>query len=218
MEEWVEGLMNYPGIVFLMALENIFPPIPSELIMPLAGYRAAQDELNLYLAIVCGVIGALIGQVALFYLGKKVGADRLKEWAEKHGEWVALRPEDIDNVNDWFDKHGHLAVLWGRMVPGFRSLVSIPAGFADMNFGQFLLYSAIGTTGWTALLAWLGNFLGERYDQIGQYVSIITYVVLGGTFLYFIYQVIKRKKEKKEKGNEESGRSGSSGKQQESAT
>ncbi|MDX1931091.1 MAG: DedA family protein [Capsulimonadales bacterium] len=189
--------MNYPGIFFLMALENIFPPIPSELIMPVAGFKAGSGELNLWGAILAGSLGSLLGQTVLYYLGRKIGADRLKEWTEKHGEWVGLAPEDIDNGEKWFEKHGNKAAFFGRLVPGLRSLVSIPAGLHEMPRTKFLLYSGAGTLIWTAALAFLGQILGRNFEAIGQYIGIISKVVLGGLLAYFLFRIAKRKWEKR---------------------
>ena len=197
MEQWIQSLMNYPGIVFLMALENLFPPIPSELIMPLAGFEASKNGLNIVAVIICGVIGSLIGQTVLYFVGSKIGEERLTSWADKHGEWLALSGDDIKKGREWFDKHGNKAALIGRVVPGIRSLVSIPAGIVKMPLPKFLLYSGIGTTIWTTALALLGLFLGEKFDGVEKYVGIISKVVIGGMLAYFIFQVIKRKQEKK---------------------
>jgi len=200
MQDWIRSLMNYPGIAFLMFLENVFPPIPSELIMPLAGFETGQGKLSLFGVIAAGAVGSLIGQLPLYYLGSYFGRDKLKKWADDHGEWLALSGEDIEKADDWFKKHGSKAVILGRLVPGVRSLISVPAGMAHMNLGRFLLYSAIGTTAWAGLLAWLGSLLGNNYEQVSKYIGPATYVVLGGMLLYFVYSVIKRKREKANKG------------------
>ena len=194
--------MTYPGIFFLMILENIFPPIPSELIMPLAGYTAATGKLSLVGVIIAGSLGSLVGQLPLYYVGKAVGKDRMKRWADKHGEWLAVSGEEIDQADKWFKDHGHKAVLFGRLVPGVRSLLSIPAGFAEMPLPKFLMYSAIGTTAWAGLLAYLGSLLGNNYEVVERYVGPVTYVVLGGMLVWFVARVIKRRREKHGKSHE----------------
>lgn len=206
MLDWIRSLMNYPGIAFLMFLENVFPPLPSELIMPLAGYTAARGEITLWGAILAGTIGSLIGQLPLYYLGKIAGEERLKKWAEKYGAWLTVSPDEITHAKQWFDKHGNKAVLFGRIVPGVRSFVSIPAGMANMPMGKFLAYSAVGKLAWTALLAYLGSLLGERYDIVEKYLGPATYIVLGGIALYIVFSVIKRKKQQKNGGGKGSGR------------
>ena len=194
MLQFVQGLMNYPGIAFLMFLENVFPPLPSELIMPLAGFTAGQGKITLWGAMLAGTFGSVIGQLPLYYLGKLVGEERLEKWADKYGAWLTVSGDDIEKSKKWFDKHGHKAVLFGRLVPGLRSLLSIPAGMADMNLAKFLAYSAIGTGVWASALAVAGYLLKDQYKIIEKWLGPITYVVLGGFALYILYSVIKRKK------------------------
>lgn len=194
--DWIRGFMSYPGIAFLMFLENVFPPLPSELIMPLAGFQTGQGKLSLFGVILVGAVGSLVGQLPLYYLGKWVGKDKLKAWADKRGEWIAVSGDDIEKADEWFGKHGSKAVLIGRLVPGVRSLVSIPAGFAGMSLPKFLGYSAIGTAAWAGLLAWLGSLLGDRYEQVEKFVNPVSYVVLGAIVLTLIVRVVKRRREK----------------------
>lgn len=202
MTEFINSLMHYPGIAFLMFLENIFPPIPSELIMPLAGFRAGKGELALWAVILAGAIGSLIGQIPLYYLGKIAGKKRLKAWADKHGEWLALSGDDIEKADKWFDEHGNKAVLLGRLIPGVRSLASIPAGFSGMNMPKFLVYSAIGTATWAGLLAWLGSLLGDRYELVEKYMGPVTYTVLGAIALWFVIGIYRRRQERKHTNQE----------------
>ncbi|MDF2441109.1 MAG: hypothetical protein JWN98_2093, partial [Abditibacteriota bacterium] len=146
MLEWITNLMNsmgYAAIVFLMFLENVFPPIPSELIMPMAGFTATQGKLTLVGVIIAGTLGSVLGALPLYYMGKVIGEDRLKEWADKHGKWLTVSREDIEKSKEWFDKHGAVAVIIGRLVPGVRSLIAVPAGIDQMNLPLFLLYTAI---------------------------------------------------------------------------
>jgi membrane protein DedA with SNARE-associated domain len=148
MGDWIKNLLlsgGYPVIAGLMFVENVFPPIPSELIMPLAGFHASTGKLSIWGVILAGMIGSLLGQLPLYYLGKVVGEDRLKTWADKHGKWIGVSGDDITKAHEWFDKHGTKSVVFARVVPGVRSLVSIPAGFTNMPLVPFLLYSAIGT-------------------------------------------------------------------------
>lgn len=197
MVEWIKNLMEslgYAGIVFLMFLENIFPPIPSELIMPLAGFTSTQGKLSFVGVVVAGTLGSVLGAIPLYYLGRLVGEERLKEWADKHGKWLTVSSREIEKVDRWFDRHGNKAVFFGRLVPGIRSLISIPAGISGMNLAAFLLYSALGGSLWTAMLAYLGRLLGENYEQVDAYLGPITYVVLGGLAVAGIIWVWQRKK------------------------
>lgn len=195
MLEWITNLMNsmgYIAIVFLMFLENVFPPIPSELIMPLAGFTANQGKLSLVGVIIAGTIGSVLGTLPLYYIGRTIGEERLKTWADKHGKWLTVSASDIENASRWFQKHGNIAVLVGRLVPGVRSLIAVPAGIGKMNMSLFLLYSAIGSAMWTTLLGYAGFLLGENYDKVEKYVGPATYVVLGLFVAIYLYRVVQQ--------------------------
>lgn len=176
MAEWILGFMNslgYPGIVLLMIAENLFPPLPSELILPAAGFAAAQGKLNLMGVVLAGALGSVLGTLPLYYLGRIVNEERLVVWADRYGRWLTLRGKDIRKADDWFDRHGPKAVLFGRMIPGIRSLLSLPAGMSEMPLPSFLIYSAIGSGLWATLLAGAGYMLGNNYEVVEQYVSPI---------------------------------------------
>lgn len=158
--------LGYLGVAALMLLENVFPPIPSEVIMPLAGFAASRGDLTLWGVIVAGSVGSLLGQYPLYYLGRTLGQARLHRLADRYGVWLAVSGADIDRASDWLRRHGPLAVLLCRLVPGVRSLISIPAGISRMNLWVFTLYSTVGMTVWTALLAWLGYVLGDQYERV----------------------------------------------------
>ena len=199
MIEWIKNLMEslgYIGIVCLMFLENIFPPLPSEVIMPLAGFTAAQGDLSFIGVVLAGTLGSVIGALPLYYLGRIVGEDRLKQWADRYGKWLTVSGKEIERADAWFDRHGHKAVFIGRLVPGVRSLISIPAGISGMNLAQFLLYSAAGALIWTAILAFLGRLLGQNYERVNTYLGPVTYVVLGGLLIAGIIWIIRRKKQR----------------------
>jgi membrane protein DedA with SNARE-associated domain len=182
MLEWMTEIMNalgYAGIVFLMFLENVFPPIPSEIIMPLAGFTATQGRLSFVGVVIAGMVGSVLGALPLYYLGARVGEHRLVAWADRHGRWLTVSGEDVKRASAWFNRHGGKAVFFGRLVPGIRSLISIPAGISEMNLPLFLLYSAIGTGLWAAFLAYLGYLLGKNYEQVDAYLGPVSYIVLG---------------------------------------
>ncbi|HLR26768.1 MAG TPA: DedA family protein [Fodinibius sp.] len=183
MLDWTKTVVEsigYSGIVLLMFIENIFPPLPSELIMPFSGYISSQGTLTLPGVIIAGTAGSLTGTMPFYFLGRKLEESQLKRWADKHGFWIMLSAEDIHKTNQWFDRYGHIAVLAGRLVPGTRTLISIPAGINDMNFLLFTLLSLVGTSLWTGILAYLGNILGQHYDKIELYLSPVSYIVIGG--------------------------------------
>ncbi|MGB3767068.1 MAG: DedA family protein [Phormidesmis sp.] len=177
---WVTNVVTgfgYWGIAFMMFLENLIPPIPSELVMPLAGYAASQGELNLWSAIAFGSAGSLLGALLWYYVGFYLGLDRLKALLDRYGRWVGLSSKDLDNAQRWFAKRGTWTVGICRMIPGIRTYVSIPAGVTGMPLAPFLLYSAVGTVLWTAFLTLAGYFLGNEYERIGVWLSPVAKVV-----------------------------------------
>jgi len=186
--------LGYVGLVALMFLENLFPPLPSELIMPFAGMAASRgDKLSFGWVVFWGTVGSVLGAVALYYLGARIGPDRLRAWVGDHGHWIGFDPEDIDKAREWFDRHGGPTVLFCRLIPGVRSVISIPAGIDRMNFLSFLLYTTIGSAAWTALLAWGGRLLGNHYDRVERYLDPVTWVVLGAIVLLWAYRVFKKR-------------------------
>ncbi len=196
MLDWIQNLMNslgYLGIALLMFLENVFPPIPSELVMPLAGFASTQGQLSFLGVVIAGVIGAVLGQLPLYYLAKFVGKKRLMTWADKYGKWLAISSEEIERADRWFGRYGGSVVFFGRLVPGIRSLISVPAGFTEMNLTKFLLYSSLGISIWSAVLAYLGRLLGENYQAISRFLGPVTYIVLGALVAAAIVWVVKRK-------------------------
>lgn len=203
MTDWIQNLMDsmgYLGILLLMVLENIFPPIPSELIMPSAGFAAARGDMSLGMVVLMGTLGSVLGTLPLYYIGKAFGEDKLVAWADKHGKWLTLSGKDIRKADDWFDRHGSKAVLFGRMVPGIRSLLSLPAGMSEMPLPKFLIYSAIGSALWSAALAYAGYALGENYDRVEQYVGPASKVILGLLVVGAVAWFLKRKREQGQSG------------------
>jgi membrane protein DedA with SNARE-associated domain len=195
MAAWAIGIMSslgYWGIGLLMFLENLFPPIPSELIMPLAGFTVAQGKMNFGIAIFAGTIGTMLGTYAWYYLGRLANYHRLQTWTERYGKWIGVTAKDIDRVNDWFNKHGSKAVFFGRMVPGIRTLISLPAGINNMPFASFTIYSTIGTLIWTLALTTAGFLLGENYTSIERYIAPVSKVVLFGLIGLLGYWIFKK--------------------------
>lgn len=193
MASWIEAVVETTGvfgIAFLMLLENLFPPIPSELIMPLAGYSAAQGKANIVMVILAGTVGSLAGGFFWYGLGRWIGEDRLKRLADRYGRWLTVSREDIDKADHWFDAYGHFAVLFGRLIPTVRTLISIPAGLSEMPWRRFLFYSSIGTAAWTALLALLGYALGSQYERVNAWIDPISYVVVALIVAIYIWRVV----------------------------
>lgn len=196
MASWVMSTMysaGYAGLVFLMFLENVFPPIPSELIMPLAGFMATQDRLSILGVIVAGTAGSVLGAVPLYYWGRRLGARRLEEFADRHGRWLTLSRRDLERARRWFERHGPAAVFFCRLVPGLRSLISLPAGVARMNFALFMLWTTLGALLWTALLAGLGWFLGHNFRQVERWLDPFSWIVLGTIAVMYVWRVARHK-------------------------
>lgn len=185
MADWIATLMGslgHWGVALLMFLENVFPPIPSELIMPSAGFAANQGELQLLWVIVAGALGSILGQFPLYYLGRALGGRRLHVLADRYGKWVAVSGRDIERASAWLRRRGPVAVLLCRLVPGLRSLISLPAGVARMNLAVFTLYSTLGITAWGALLAGLGYAFGHNYARVERVlgpIGTILWIALG---------------------------------------
>ena len=197
MKDWIVNTidsMGYFGLALLMFLENVFPPIPSELIMPLGGFVASEGKLNLPLVILAGTIGSVVGQLPLYYLGHFLGKARLMRLADKYGKWLTVSGHDIEGASKWFNRRGSIAVLICRLVPGVRSLISIPAGICGMGIGKFLLFSAIGMGVWAGVLAWLGSLLGQNYEKVGRYMGPASKIILALVVVGFIAWVIVRKR------------------------
>ena len=194
MDDWVQQTLQslgYFGIALLTLLETVFPPIPSELVLPLSGYLVAQGRLTLVGAIVAGTLGAMAGALLLYWLGLRYGEDRLKEFARRHGRWLTLSPRDVERVTHWFDRHGAWAVFGCRMVPGLRSLISIPAGVHRMPLVPFVVASLLGTLVWTAVLVWLGKLAGDHFERIGEYLGTGTKIVVGALVLVYVVRVLR---------------------------
>lgn len=199
MEAFVQMLMQRLGpfgIGLLMFLENVFPPIPSELIMPLAGYLATRGDVNILVVIGAGTIGSLLGTLPWYYLGRRLGHDGVRRLAENHGRWLTMSPSDVDAASDRFKRHGNWSVMLGRLIPTVRTLISVPAGIANMPLGQFLVFSSVGTLLWTAALAMAGYLLGQAYSTIQDYVDPVSTAVLVILIGYYIYRVVTFKKER----------------------
>lgn len=192
MSDWVEGLVEgwgAVGVAFLMFLENVFPPIPSEIIMPLAGYQASKGEASIWVLILSGTLGAFAGAVGWHLVGRAIEEDRLKRFCARRGRLLTLSPKDIDTADRWFERHGGKAVFVGRLIPTVRTFISVPAGMARMPWSTFLLYTALGTAIWTAALGCAGYALGENFDRVQAWLGPVANVVLAGIVLLYLYRV-----------------------------
>lgn len=193
MFDWITGVVEqtgYLGVFLLMLGENIFPPIPSELIMPLAGFTAAQGKLNIFFVVLAGTAGSLLGALAWYYAGRWLGLKRIERLSARHGRWLTLTPDEVDQADDWFKRHGGKAVFFGRLVPAVRTLISVPAGVAKMPLPSFLAWTSLGTALWTALLAGAGYLLESQYQRVADYVDPVSNAVFGLLAAWYVYRVV----------------------------
>ena len=181
-ESWYEDNMNYASIAGLMVVESSFIPFPSEVVIPPAAYIASKPEsnLNIFLVVLFGTIGAVIGAYINYFLAMFLGRPVVHKLADsKFGKALLLSSEKIDHAESYFNKHGKVSTLVGRLIPGVRQLISIPAGLAKMNFAAFTLYTVIGAGTWNVILALLGYLAHGQSDLIDKYSHEIGYVVIG---------------------------------------
>jgi len=196
MSDWVVRLIEqsgYLGVAFLMFLETVFPPIPSEVIMPVAGMAAAQGKMGFALAVASGTAGAMLGNTVWYLAARALGHDRLKPLIRRHGKWLTISWPEVERAHRWFDRHGVALVFIGRLIPTIRSLVSIPAGLLDMRFRNFFIASTIGTAVWTALLAGAGYKLQENFQQIGRVIGPVSNAVLIGLVVIYMWRLFTHK-------------------------
>ncbi|WP_379161780.1 DedA family protein [Paenibacillus sp. sgz5001063] len=189
MKTWITDIMEqfgYIGIFLMLALENVFPPIPSEVILPFGGFMTTTSGLTIPGVLIASTAGSLLGAAILYWVGRMLDVSRMERIVDRYGKWIRIKKSDIRKADAWFDKYGYWTVLFCRMVPLVRSLISIPAGMSGMKFGLFMLFTTIGTLGWNTLLILLGAALGESWEDIGGYVdaySSVVYILIAGGIL-----------------------------------
>lgn len=192
--DWITDLISehgYLALFMLMFLENVFPPIPSELIMPFAGYAAAKGDINPIGAVIAGSAGSLLGALAWYGIGFWLGAERLKGIANRHGRWLTLSEADVDRAQRWFDRYGDVAVCIGRLIPAVRSVISVPAGFARMRLRRFMLWSSIGTLVWNCLLMGLGYMLGTRFTEVDAWLKPVAWAIIAIAISGYLYRLYR---------------------------
>lgn len=178
--------MGYLGLLALMFLENVFPPIPSELIMPLGGFLAAQGKMDPVLVVLVGTAGSVLGGLPWYYLGRFFGHDRVIALSARFGFIMTMDPPDVEMAFSWFSRHGRKAVLLGRLVPAIRTLISVPAGMAAMSMPTFLTLTTLGSLIWTSVLTAAGYLLENHYDQVETYVDPASKVVVYGCIAIYL--------------------------------
>ncbi|WPP41576.1 DedA family protein [Paenibacillus hunanensis] len=184
MQNWITSFMEqfgYVGIALIIALENVFPPIPSEIVLPFGGFMTTNSSLTIIGVIIAATIGSVLGAVILYGVGRLLDVERLEKIIDRWGHILRIKKEDVHRADAWFDKYGYWTVLFCRMIPLVRSLISIPAGMSNMKFGLFLLFTTIGTVIWNSILVIIGAMLGDNWHRITEFMDIyssVAYVII----------------------------------------
>jgi membrane protein DedA with SNARE-associated domain len=196
MVNWISALLEeggYVALVFLMLLEALIPPIPSELIMPVGGLMASRGELHVVGVVIAGTLGSLLGAFLWYGGGRALGRERVKRFSEKHGRWLTLTPKQVDDAQKWFDRHGTQAVFFGRLVPQVRVFISLPAGIARMNLQKFVLWTSLGAALWNSILVGLAYWLADGYERIHHWFNPISTAIVVLLIGWYLYRVAKFK-------------------------
>ncbi|MBM7618476.1 membrane protein DedA with SNARE-associated domain [Bacillus tianshenii] len=202
MEHWLTDIINeygYMGILFLIALENIFPPVPSEVILTFGGFATTTSGLTIGGVVAASTVGSVLGAIVLYVIGLQLDVERLEKIVDRYGHVLRITRKDIHRADAWFDKYGPWTVFLCRFVPLIRSLISIPAGMSNMNFGLFLLFTTLGTLIWNVVLIYLGASVGSSWDTIVEYMDLYSkfvYVLLAILFVALIFLYIKKRRKK----------------------
>ena len=175
-EQWV-AQWGYLGIFAAMVLENVVPPIPSEVIMPLAGFYVGQGQLNFFGVVLAGLLGTVVGALPWYGIGRLVNERRLGQWIERHGRWLGVTAADLEQSRGWFQRHGAAVVFWGRLIPAIRTLISVPAGIELMPFGPFLFWTTAGSLVWNLALTAAGWTLGSNWNEVLGFIKPIEGIV-----------------------------------------
>lgn len=170
-------LLGYGAIALVMLLENVVPPIPSEVVMPLAGFLIHQGKLQLLPAVVAGLVGTVLGAWFWYGIGRLINEERLEQWLRRHGRWLGLRADDLARSRRWFNRHGVAVVFWGRIIPGIRTFVSLPAGIEMMPQPLFLIWTTAGSLLWIVMLTVAGQALGQGYGQVGAVIDQVAHLL-----------------------------------------
>lgn len=196
MSDWVFGVLEalgYLGLVLVLIAENLFPPIPSEVILPLAGFFVGQGSFNFAGAVAASTLGSVLGALALYAMGRHGG----RPLVLRYGSWLHVTPKVLDDAEGWFARHGDAVVLWARMVPLARSVVSIPAGIARMPLGRFTLLTTLGSAAWNAFLIGAGWALGANWERVsevaGSYSDAVLVALVAGAAGAGLYFLLRRR-------------------------
>ena len=207
---WVQDVINqfgYFGVALLVVIENVFPPIPSEIVLPFAGFvaqqgasavnaaaDAAQSDTTVVGMMIAATVGSVVGALILYFVSAAIGPERLRAFVERFGKWFGVKSTDLVRAEAWFDRRSTAAVLVGRCVPLIRSIVSIPAGFRRMKLTSFVVLTAIGSAVWNIALIGAGAVLGDQWERVGEYVGVFQWLVIGAILVLLVRFVVSRVK------------------------
>ncbi|MCG5464593.1 DedA family protein [Micromonospora sp. NPDC053740] len=201
---WVASVievMGPVGVALLVALESIVPPIPSEIVLALAGFLAHEGEFNVFLVVLAATVGSLVGALVLYWLGAALGEERLKRWLD---HIPLVDSDDLEKADKWFERHGRWAVLIGRVVPVVRSLVSVPAGANRMPLGEFILLTTIGSGVWNGLIVGAGYALGSRWQDVERYSDWFNYAIVAVFVVMVASWVIRKVRKRRDRDDRRS--------------
>ena len=212
---WVQDVINqfgYLGVALLVVIENVFPPIPSEIVLPFAGFvaqqgasavnataGAAQSDTTVVGMMIAATVGSVVGALILYFVSAAIGPERLRGFVERFGKWFGVKSSDLVRAEEWFDRRSSAAVLVGRCVPLIRSIVSIPAGFRRMKLTSFVVLTAIGSAVWNIALIGAGAVLGDQWERVGEYVGVFQWLVIAAVLLLLVRFVVSRLKNRRQK-------------------
>ncbi|MEV5763718.1 DedA family protein [Micromonospora sp. NPDC052213] len=202
---WVAGIIDAAGafgVALLVALESIIPPIPSEIVLAMAGYLAGEGRFNVVLVVLAATAGSLVGALVLYWLGAVAGEDRLKRWLDR---LPLVDRDDLEKADRWFERHGRWAVLFGRMIPVVRSLVSIPAGANRMPLPEFVAFTTLGSGVWNSLFVGLGYALGSRWQQIERYSDWFDYGIVAVLVVMIVWWAVKKARRRRARHRDRAG-------------
>lgn len=197
MAEWVIRFIEehgYLGIAALMVAENLFPPMPSELIMPFAGFLAARGDLRPELVVACGALGALVGALPWYFAGRALGRKRVMRFADRHGQWLTFSADEVDKAMKWFAGRGPIVLVIGRLVPALRTVVSLPAGLARLPLQSFVMWTLLGSALWCSLLTTAGYVLEAQYERIAGWLNPVSTGILAVIVAAYAIRLVRHRR------------------------
>jgi membrane protein DedA with SNARE-associated domain len=192
--DWILDVLQslgYGGLAGLMLLAYLVPVLPTEAIMPVAGYLSSSETFHLGGVVLAGAIGSLVGTLPWYFACRRLDEDGVLRWVERHGAWIAITPDNVRKAQRWFQERGRSTVCLARLVPGLRELISVPAGLISMPILPFLLFSALGVTVWAGILAGAGYLLGRQFPAVHGYVGMATWVLVGLAVVLYVVRVAR---------------------------